>query len=170
MIIDLIVKFNQTISQMSIFEKERGKWFVLLLLIASLPAFTLWNDYQSQPDEQRLLPMMKTLMVQMNRINTGIYMEDYTLIDTTAFNIAHHPKIATEQLKKIKKALGKQMKTFKRYDLKMVHSHADSMSLAAQQKNMQKVLDHYEIVQRGCVGCHIDFRTKLKKVLHPQQE
>ena len=155
---------------MSRFAQDRGKWFMLLLLITSLPAFTLWNSYKTQPDEQRLLPMMKTLMVQMNRINTGIYMEDYELIDTTAHNIAHHPKIASEQLKKIKKALGKQMKAFKRYDLTMVHRHADSMSLAAQQKNMQKVLDHYEIVQRGCVGCHIDFRSKLKNVLHPQNE
>lgn len=148
---------------------KQGKWLLLLLLIVSLPAFTLWNAHRSQPDEQRLLPMMKTLMVQMNRINTGIYMQDYRLIDTTAHNIAHHPKIAADQLAKIKQALGEDMKKFKRYDFAMVHSHADSMSLAARQENMRRVLEHYEVVQRGCVGCHTEFRDRLRDVLRPEK-
>ncbi len=150
------------------------KLLSLLILMASLPGATLWNAFKStadsQPEEQPLLPMMQKLMVQMNRINTGIYMQDYRLIDTTAHNIAHHPKIARSQMKKIKKVLGSEIKKFVYYDLQMVHSHADSMSMAARRENMQQVLEHYEIVQRGCVNCHVDFRTELREVLHPDQE
>lgn len=140
-----------------------------VLLLASLPVATYLNGSNTQPEEERLLPMMQELMVQMNRINTGMYMRDFRLIDTTAHNIAHHPKIAKLQLEKIKKALGPEIKKFQYYDLQIVHHHADSLSMAAQRENMEEVLEHYQIVQQGCVNCHTDFRDKLRKVLHPDQ-
>jgi cytochrome c556 len=54
------------------------------------------------------------------------------------------------------------MKKFVAFDMS-VHHHADSMRMAAMRKKMQKVLNHYRIIQQGCVDCHSNYRTEISK-------
>lgn len=138
---------------------------ILVLLIMSLGMIGYSELVKNtQPDTEPLITIMQDLMEDMNKINRGIWYEDYSRIDSAAHRIAYHPKAHKEQRLAIADTLGKQMGTFAKYD-KVVHNHADSMSKAAKQKNMQAILRHYSIVQEGCMQCHAEFRDKLSNVL-----
>lgn len=146
---------------------KRFKTLLRLLSIAILISFLTIASNKPQKQEvppEPLLPLMHQLMADMNQVNTGIYMEQYALIDSAAHNIAHHPKIDPDQMKIIKKNLGDEMQEFVRLDM-IVHHHADSISLAARHKDMQKIMKHYTIVQNGCVDCHNQFRSRLRNKL-----
>jgi len=146
---------------------KRFKTLLGFLSIAILTSFLTIASVKSDKPEassEPLLPLMHQLMADMNQVNTGIYMEQYALIDSAAYNIAHHPKINPEQMKIIKKNLGDEMQEFVRLDM-IVHHYADSISLAARHEDMQKIMKHYTIVQNGCVDCHNQFRARLRNKL-----
>ena len=113
-----------------------------------------------QPRTMPLVPMMRLLLSDIYRVDEGIYLEDYTMIEDGAGAIADHPAMTEEDKKRIKETLGKMMPRFVSFDM-TVHHHADSMRLAAVQQNMSEVLRHYSIVQRGCVDCHTRFRDPI---------
>ncbi|MGY5850645.1 hypothetical protein [Salegentibacter sp. F14] len=110
---------------------------------------------------EKLLPIMSQLMVDMNRINEGVFMENYPMIDSAAYRIANHAEIDPNQKQIIKKNLGKSMEEFARID-KAVHDRAVSISKAAKQKNMGEILSEYHILQNSCVNCHNQFRDRLQ--------
>jgi len=109
---------------------------------------------------------MVGLAQDMDRISTGLWHEDYDLIEQGARNIAQHPKIPPRQLATIKQALGRQFKTFVQYD-KRVHHTATQLVDAAEARDWSAVLDHHEQLTRGCVTCHTAYRDTVRAVLHP---
>ena len=113
-----------------------------------------------QPETMPLVPMMQQLLTDMQQVDRGIYTEDYSMIKEGAGRISDHPTMTPQDKKLIKKTLGKQMKQFVNYDM-VVHHHADSIRMAAIEKNIQKVLKHYRIVQQGCVDCHSNYREPI---------
>lgn len=114
----------------------------------------------SQPETMPLVPMMQQLLTDMQQADRGLYTENYDMIKEAGGNISNHPTMTPEDKQLVKSTLGDEMKQFVEYDM-IVHHHADSMRIAAIQENMQKVLQHYAIVQRGCVDCHTAFRTPI---------
>ncbi|MGK7370789.1 MAG: hypothetical protein ACNS64_11295 [Candidatus Halalkalibacterium sp. M3_1C_030] len=115
---------------------------------------------QSQPETMPLVPMMRLLLNDMYNIDEGIYTEDFAMIEKGGKAIADHPVMTEEDKILVKKTLGEKMQQFVKYDM-IVHHHADSIALAAQRKEMDSVLNHYQIVQQGCVDCHTDFRKDI---------
>lgn len=115
-----------------------------------------------QTKQLRLL--MAGLAQDMDRINTGIWHEDYDLIQQGGAAIANHPKIPPEQIAKIKEALGNEFKAFVQYD-KTVHRTAAELAEAAANRNLSKVLGAYTRIRDGCVGCHTAYRERLRPVL-----
>lgn len=113
-----------------------------------------------QPETMRLVPMMQQLLTDMQQVDRGIYTEDYSMIEEGAVNISDHPTMTSEDKKLVKQTLGQEMKQFVKFDM-IVHYHADSMRMAAIEKNMQKVLTHYRITQQGCVDCHSNYREPI---------
>lgn len=119
------------------------------------------------PDTTKpLRPLMVGLAQDMDRIATGLWHEEYDLIEEGARSIATHPRIPPRQIKKIKKALGPQFQAFVQYD-KSVHGSAKNLVKAAQARDWDEVLEVHEQLQRGCVGCHRAFRERLRPVLSP---
>jgi cytochrome c556 len=62
----------------------------------------------------------------------------------------------------VKKTLGERMQAFGQYD-KLVHDTADSLKVAATERNMESVLEKYQIIQQGCVSCHASFRNEITR-------
>lgn len=104
--------------------------------------------------------MMRLLLADMYTINEGMYTENYQLIEEGGTAIAEHPVMTEEDKSLIKSTLGDKMKQFVNYDM-IVHHHADSIRLAAIQKDMDEIIRHYTVVQKGCIDCHSAFRTKI---------
>ncbi len=136
---------------------------LLLMLTISSIVMTGWSYYQqNQPETEPLIPMMRMLLADMQQVDHGVYTENYALIKKGADGIANHPTMSQEDKQLVKETLGTEIKQFVEFDMK-VHHHADSMRLAAIEKDMQDVLHHYRIVQQGCVDCHSNYRSQISK-------
>jgi cytochrome c556 len=107
-----------------------------------------------------LVPMMRMLLNNMHIVNEGIYTENFAMINEGGQKIANHPVMTQKEKELVKTTLGEQMKQFVAFDM-TVHHHADSLADAARRQNMEAVLEHYRIVQQGCVDCHTSFRTTI---------
>ena len=149
---------------------------VILGVAIALTGTTLFSSSESNlapqstpPDTtqtKRLRLLMVGLAQDMARINTGLWHEDYDLMQQGGASIANHPKIPPEQMAKIKKALGNQFETFVQFD-QTVHKTAAELAEAAANRNLSKVLDTYTRIRNGCVGCHTAYRERLRPVLAP---
>lgn len=135
---------------------------VTVILCSGIIALGFVGYQQKQPETMPLIPMMQKLLADLKTVDHGIFTENYTMIAEGAKNIADHPAMTSEDKKIIKETLGQKIKQFVAFDM-TVHHHADSMRLAALKKDMQKVLNHYRIVQQGCVDCHSDYRDQISK-------
>ncbi len=146
--------------------KKRIRLLTFLFLsfvgLATLTAYNNMPEPSESEDPLTLQSIMRLISANMGIINEGIYTEDYHLIEEGAAAINDHPPLSPVSLELVKSTLGPRMQAFQEYD-NIVHGHADTIKVAAQQKNMQKVLDSYQIVQKGCVSCHAAFRNEIVK-------
>ncbi|PEN12338.1 hypothetical protein CRI94_15065 [Longibacter salinarum] len=117
-------------------------------------------------ETKRLRLLMVGLAQDMDRISTGLWHEDYDLMQQGAAAIARHPKIPPEQMKKIKAALENEFQAFVQYD-KTVHKTAAELAEAASNENLSRVLDAHTRLRNGCMGCHTAYRDRLRPVLTP---
>ena len=124
----------------------------------------------SSPSDTVQTKPLRLLMVglaqDMARINTGLWHEDYDLMEQGGAAIANHPKIPPEQIARIKKALGNEFKAFVQFD-QTVHKTAAELAEAAADHDLPSVLDAYTRIRNGCVGCHPAYRDRLRSVLAP---
>ena len=141
---------------------------LLLMISIIITAFGVsiigWTWYpQENPDQPETLPLvtiMQQLLDDIQKVDHGIYTENFTMIEEGAGNISDHPTMTMEDKKLVKTTLGDDIKQFVKFD-KTVHHHADSMRIAAIEEDMQNVLKHYRITQQGCVDCHSKYRKKI---------
>lgn len=140
-----------------------------LIVILGL-TFNHFSDENNEPlkvssvdeDFSELPTTMRLLLSDMDRINEGIYTMNFSLIEAGAFGINNHPPLSEQTLTLIKETLGERMKVFGSFD-HTVHSRADSLREAAAQRDMSLVLDHYYIIQQGCVNCHTAFQEEIRR-------
>lgn len=107
-----------------------------------------------------LRTIMADLGTEMNKIQSGLWLEDYELISASAMKIADHPKASDSEKTRIKSTLGDDIQAFAAMD-KLVHGDALAVSNAAKSKDMKDVLDKFSSLQKNCVGCHSAFRSLL---------
>ena len=139
--------------------KNRITVFTLLLISGSILT-GLTFDEPKQDESLDLQTIMRLIYTDMQIINEGIYTENFNLIEQGAAAINEHPPLSDETRALVKKTLGERMPAFGQYD-KLVHDTADSLKVAAAERNMESVLDKYQIIQQGCVSCHASFRNEI---------
>ena len=116
-------------------------------------------------ESRELQTLMVELALDMERIDQGLWHEDYRMIEQGARAIAGHPKIPKEQMQLIKKALGSRFKQFVQFD-KTVHQTATQVANAAANEQMSEVLENYRQLQQGCMACHAGFRAEVRSALY----
>ncbi|REL38609.1 hypothetical protein DYD21_01280 [Rhodohalobacter sp. SW132] len=114
----------------------------------------------TQPLE--LSTIMRMLMIDMHTINEGIYTKNFDLIEQGAANINNHPPLSTESRQLVQGTLGERMDVFGSFD-QTVHSRADSLREAARSQDMNRVMEHYNVIQQGCVNCHTAFQEEIRR-------
>lgn len=136
-----------------------------MTLMASAPNPTPASGVAPDTTETKPLRLLMAGLAQdMDRINTGIWYEDYDLMQQGGEAIANHPRIPPEQIAKIKQALENEFEAFVQYD-QTVHRTAVELAEAAADSNLSGVLDRYTRIRNGCVGCHTAYRDRLRPVL-----
>jgi hypothetical protein len=134
---------------------------LLIVITATALSFTGLTQVNSTNQNSPDLPtIMRLIYADIQIINEGIYTENYALIEQGAAAINEHPPLSDETKSLVKKTLGERMQAFGQYD-KLVHDTADSLKVAATERNMESVLEKYQIIQQGCVSCHASFRNEI---------
>ena len=148
-------KLNSTLSPLILLVAFTGMQFVYLADI---------NGDQHAADQNEPLELhiiMRLLMQDLHTINEGIYNQNFDIIEAGAASIHDHPSLADESRDLLKETLEDRMAQFEEMD-HFVHIRADSIREAAVNKNMNKVLEQYQIISRGCVNCHIAFQDEIR--------
>lgn len=138
----------------------------LLLTIAVsgilLIGLTLQNQRVQDTDSLELRTIMRLIMIDVHTINEGLYTNNYHLIETGAASINTHPQLSDKKRSEIQEILGERMPSFGTYD-KIVHDYADSIRVAAINSDMDQILEHYRVLQQGCVNCHLAFQDEIRR-------
>lgn len=132
----------------------------VLLMSAFLLSAVSWSVSDDDNNPLNLQSIMRLLSADMQMINEGIFTENYRLIEEGAAAINEHPPLSEDTRGLIRETLENRMQTFARFD-KLVHDTADSIRSAAEDRQMGRILEQYQIIQRGCVSCHESFRSEL---------
>lgn len=143
-------------------------WGVLLATLVfagTVSAQSAAAGSQQEAATRPLRPLMVDLSLDMERIHQGLWREDYVMIAQGARSIAEHPKISSEQMAAIKKALGTDFKQFFQFDV-TVHEAASALADAAAGENLEAVLKHRRQLQQGCISCHVGFRAQVREALY----
>lgn len=139
---------------------------ILLLTIAVtsilLMGLTLQNQKVQDPESLELRTIMRLIMMDVHTINEGLYTHNYNLIESGAAAINAHPQLSDKKRAEIRELLGESMPAFGKYD-KIVHDYADSIRVAAVNRDMDQILEHYSVMQQGCVNCHASFQDEIRK-------
>lgn len=147
-----------------------GSFF--LLVFAGLAIAHFQNQDQAPDSKQdtetetitqplELPTIMRMLMIDMHTINEGIFTQNFDLIEQGAANINDHPPLSDESRSLVQSTLGERMSQFGTYD-KVVHGTADSLRKAARNRDMNRVMKHYNVIQQGCVSCHAAFQEEIR--------
>jgi cytochrome c556 len=102
--------------------------------------------------------VMKDLGKHMQTITGAIAYEDWELVAKTAPLIAAHPQPPAAEKARIIAYMGSKMGKFKSFDLQ-THEAAHALEHAAMEKNGVQVIDAFQKIQLGCLGCHQNFRA-----------
>lgn len=139
--------------------KNRIK-IVAIMLVSGIILMALQLNEPGNEQSPDLPTIMRLLSADIQLINEGIYTENYNLIEQGATAINEHPPLSEETRSLLQETLGNRMQAFGQYD-KLVHDTADSLRNVAQHQDMGRVLEQYQIIQRGCVSCHEVFRNEI---------
>lgn len=97
--------------------------------------------------------VMLILQQQMNLAATGIYQEDYALIERAGYAIAKHPAPSLAERKRLVRVITPIRKQYQAIG-RIVHGSAAAMARAAQKREMPAILNAYQQLLGGCVACH----------------
>ncbi len=143
-----------------IFLKKKLKTLPNIFLLASLcvlPTSTYAEDPKSFRD------LMLYMGQQYSEVTQGILKQDYQQLATAANIIAFHPEPPLTQRMKIIAKLGSDFLDFKSWDDK-VHLSAVALAQAAENKDINAVLEHNTTMLENCTSCHIKYRALIKSL------
>lgn len=146
-------------------------WWIsgAVLLAFLIPGSAAAQDH-AEADSLETRPL-KNIMVSlgqdMNRVNDGLWREDFEMILMGARAIADHPRVPPAEMTAIREALGSRFDQFVGFD-QAVHETAVELVGAAERRAMGDVLESYRRLQTGCLSCHIAFRDEVRAGLYGQ--
>lgn len=152
--------------------KRKTLLSILTILIVLIAIYTYANSRQDQHQDEEhhthhvsrpmeLHSVMRLLMLDLHTINEGIFTQNFDLIASGAASIVDHPQLADKTLELLEETLGNQLSTFEEFDHR-AHMYADSIRQAAEASNMNRVLDHYRMMEQSCIACHSAFQDRLR--------
>jgi cytochrome c556 len=104
--------------------------------------------------------VMKDLGKHMQTVAGAIAHEDWDQVAQTAALIGDHPKPSLLERTRIFAFVGTRMSKFKEFDTQ-THEAAHEMADAASVGDGMQVINQFQQLQAGCLGCHQTFRSEF---------
>lgn len=111
-----------------------------------------------------LFTIMAGLQEDVAGLERGLWREDFDSIGARATAIAEHPRVPAEEAQAIATVLGPDMAAFGQHDTR-VHDQAVRIRELAGARELDGILAAKAELERGCVGCHTQFRERLREGL-----
>jgi cytochrome c556 len=122
--------------------------FILLIMVAPVQA----------GEPLAFQGVMRDLGKHMQTVAGAIANEDWVRVEETAHMIGDHPKPSVVERTRIFAFVGTNMGKFKEFD-KQTHEGAHEMAYAAKAADGTQVINAFQKIQTGCLGCHQNFRA-----------
>lgn len=131
-------------------------------LLAVISAFILFIHMSASHAVEPLAfqGVMRDLGKHMQTVAGAIAVEDWALVAKTAQLIGEHPKPSLAERTRIFSFVGTNMSKFKEFD-HQTHEAAHEMEHAAHSGDGLQVINQYQKLQTGCLGCHQAFRASF---------
>lgn len=104
--------------------------------------------------------VMRDLGKHMQTLAGAVAVEDWVLVEKTAHLIGDHPKPPLVERARILGFVGTNMPKFKEFD-HQTHEAAHEMEHAASAGDGIQVINQFQKMQAGCLGCHQAFRASF---------
>ena len=111
-----------------------------------------------------LFTIMAGLQEDMAGLERGLWREDFDSIAARASAIADHPAVPAAEAQAIATVLGADMAAFEQKDTE-VHDQAVRIRELAEARELDEILAAKAELDRGCIGCHTEFRERLREGL-----
>lgn len=108
-----------------------------------------------------LFTIMAGLQEDMAGLERSLWREDFDSIAVRATAIADHPTVPAAEAQAIAGVLGSEMADFKQQDTE-VHDLAVEIRDLARSRRLEEILAARADLVRGCVGCHTQFRERIR--------
>lgn len=131
--------------------------FAMMLLVAACATTT-------PGDPATLKEIMQGLRDDLVKISDGLLVDDFAMIADGAKGIAEHPRIPTDQVKRVAAELGAEMAAFKQLDTQ-VHDLAIQAGAAAEASNRDAAFRRYQEIAASCLACHAAYKERIAGVL-----
>jgi cytochrome c556 len=142
---------------------------IFLVFITNKVAHAEDKQKNETTEALELQTIMSDLGKQMQKITDGISKEDWALVRESAINIADHPQPPLSEKIKILSFVGTNISTFKAYDTK-THNAAIILSKSAIEKDGNKIITNFSILQKTCLACHQQFRQLFREHFYPSPQ
>jgi len=111
-----------------------------------------------------LKQLMQQLGLDFSQLSLAILAEDSKKIASSAHAIAFHPEVPPQQKKILKAYFGKEMKLFKKADMK-VHKLSTEIEKSIEDNDINTVIEKHGQLLQACMDCHQKFRKGAIKAL-----
>ncbi|OOC48546.1 MULTISPECIES: cytochrome c [Thioalkalivibrio] len=111
--------------------------------------------------------VMQGLTDDMNRVQSALFVEDFTAITEAAEAIADHPKPSLGERRRVLSAVGSRVSEFRALDQR-VHGAAEGLADAARDQDLDKSIRYHGRLVNACIACHSAFRDEVVSALSPE--
>ncbi len=130
---------------------------VLAVAVAGVLAAPAAAEQPARPDLKAIMGELGAVHV---KLSDALMRGDAEAVARAAEAIAHHP-LPKPLIGEIKAALGDDFARFRAYD-RATHVAAEGARALAAEGILDGAADQAGAMARGCVGCHTEFRERLK--------
>lgn len=120
------------------------------------------------PQPLELKRIMSELSREMQRVAAAIAREDWPAVKSSAPRIASHRQPPAAERARIVSFVGSDIAKFRMHD-KKTHEAAEALGAAAARLDGGAVIAAFQVVQRSCYGCHLEFRKPFVEHFYGRQ-
>jgi len=135
---------------------------VLLSLMLALLISPITQAAEPTSNFPGIQKLMNQLGKDMSIAQSALLNEDHEQLAISAVAIGEHPKAPLMERMKVMASLLTDMSAFKAWDEK-THTAAKQLKAAAIAKDRQAETKAFVTITESCMGCHIQFRDRLKE-------
>nr|WP_043740133.1 cytochrome c [Thioalkalivibrio nitratireducens] len=127
---------------------------------AALAVGILTLSLASTASGESFRTVMQGLAIEMNRVQSALFVEDFATIVDAADAIVDHPRPSPDERRRILAAVEPHIDEFRSLD-QQVHEAAENLADAASDRDLEMTIRYHGRLVAACIACHSAFREDV---------